>query len=250
MTCKLFQYVTHVQGFQYWHICWLFGVLLSTLLQEGRPGERPLVRTNGDKERGKTVLSKGLLSSGVRSGVRRAAGELRGVDGLGDHLKEPTVVLILQEFEVNREVVHWRKHLVHIRDLPACPVGLRFDGAFAHGGAVVQRGPKGALDALVLHGRKDFVQEQLPGVVSLHLDELPVRGLASSHREIEDELQPSSSFVVLNGFDLVGNHGVTPSDAERPGPLTIAVHMVLVIATVYFEGPEHPYVLFRQISEQ
>ena len=53
----LLKHVSHVEHLQQREVCWLQAVLLSDLLEEAGPRKCSLVRTYGDKERGKSVLA-------------------------------------------------------------------------------------------------------------------------------------------------------------------------------------------------
>ena len=74
-----------------------------------------------------------------------------------------------------------------------CPVGLTREHCLTHGGGVVQGWPQSALDSLVVWGREDFMGEWFPYPTRLHTDELGVRTVGLSHKEIEDSLKSEAS---------------------------------------------------------
>ena len=130
-----------------------------------------------------------------------------------------------------------------------CPVGLTREHCLTHGGGVVQGWPQSALDSLVVWGSEDFMGEWFPYPTRLHTDELGVRAVGLSHKEIEDSLKSEASCCVSDCCYFVCNRHRRPGETKWPGPLTIVVHYSLVITTVNYQGTQHKDVLRTEISE-
>ena len=104
----------------------------------------------------------------LKTPVGTTARGLERVDGTSDHLKEPAVILVLQNL-ILEAVVHNRgQHLVHEAAFSTRPVVLPSDDALTEGCAVVEGRPQSALDALIVGGCEQLIDEWPVDTTSLH----------------------------------------------------------------------------------
>ena len=169
-TCNLLQNVRNVQRLQGRNFRHVSAIPLPQLLYEWRKGKGPLVWADRQKERWIAVLPYGIykvkilmLPEGAREGlvleasVRRAARLLGRINGPSYGLKQPAIVLVLEQFVAEAVIGNGQEDLMHEGYLPTGSIGLALQDALTHGGGGVRR-PEGTLYTYKISGRVDLVE--------------------------------------------------------------------------------------------